>query len=646
MPTRLKITLALLILAFALTGCFSLSEDITPPPGYQPPPTQPPTTPTAALPVFPVLPPDPARGAATFSEKCAPCHGNTGLGDGEKAVNISGGVPPIGTLEIARASTPAEWYMIVAQGNMTDMSRIMPAFDSLTVPQRWDVIAYVYSLSTSAEDLAQGQAVYADNCAGCHGDTGLGDGPRSSELSSSPLDFSDQAFMGERSAQDFYAKINEGEGEMPAYSDELSENDRWALADYLRFLTFIQPEGETEPQQGQATPTPAGDSPADAEPVTTDESAQTTPEGTGMVQVAVVNGAGGDVPVDAEVILYGYDNMQEAFNQSAALPENGILTFENVPMKEGWVYLATVEYDQVVYGSNLAQVTEETTESVLEITVYDVSNDPSLLVIDRMHVFFEFLTDDTVQVIQLLLLSNPSGQTVAPVDPESPLMVFALPEGATNLSIQESMRLRYSPVEGGLGIGSVRPSSEPYEVTFAYDMPYVKEKLDLELPIPLDTMAALVIAPQDGVKVRGDQLADTGARDLQGVAYSTYSAENLSAGDTLTMSISGLPKTNSDLIDTGSGDSNTSLVIGLAAFGVTFVIVGLYLWKRNRQDDDDWYDDDTTPDETALESAEELMDAILSLDDLHKSGELGEDAYRRRRSELKTLLQKLTQTDK
>lgn len=648
MPFRLKIGLTFLLITLALAGCMSFAEDITPPPGYQPPPTQPPTTPTAAVPVFPVLPPDPVRGAALYAENCAPCHGKTGLGDGPDAAKLPNPVSAIGSVELARQSTPADWYLMVANGNL---DRYMPPFSSLSVPQRWDVIAYVYSLSAPDEQLAQGALLFAENCATCHGESGLGDGPKSGELSTSPLDFTEQAFMGERSAHDFYTQITAGTGEMPAYGDELSENERWALADYLRFLTFMRPEGsaplggEATPVQDEPTAAPASDSTPGAESASTVESIENASEGTGFVQVLVAHGADGEIPAGAEVLLYGYENMQEAYNQRAELTEDGFVFFEDVPMNDGWVYLATVEYDGVVYGSNLAQVTADSTETVLDITVYDVSNDSSLLTIDRMHIFFEFIAEDTIQVIQLLLLSNPSGQTISAADPEQPLLVFELPEGATNLNVQESMRLRYSAVEGGLGIGTVRPSAEPYEITFAFDLPYEKAKLDLTLPIPLDTGAALVIAPQDGVKVRGDQLTDTGARDLQGVAYTTYTAENLNAGETLSMTVSGLPDASTEWLTTSGAGSNMNLVIGLSAFGLTFVLVGLYLWQRNRNAaDDDGYDEDAELSEgTAVESADELIDSIIALDDLYKSGELGEDAYRRRRAELKERLKEIVE---
>jgi len=47
------------------------------------------------------------------------------------------------------------------------------------------------------------------------------------------------------------------------------------------------------------------------------------------------------------------------------------------------------------------------------------------------------------------------------------------------------------------------------------------------------------------------------------------------------------------------------------------------------------------PEGAASESAESLMDAIIALDDLSRSGELPEEAYQQRRAELKAKLKEL-----
>ncbi|HIE56718.1 MAG TPA: hypothetical protein EYP88_00600 [Anaerolineales bacterium] len=78
-------------------------------------------------------------------------------------------------------------------------------------------------------------------------------------------------------------------------------------------------------------------------------------------------------------------------------------------------------------------------------------------------------------------------------------------------------------------------------------------------------------------------------------------------------------------------------MIGLAALGVAMIGVGIYFWARTRSDnDEDMLDADFPAD-----NPEELMDAIIVLDDLFRDGEIPEDAYRQRRAALKEYLQQM-----
>ena len=52
--------------------------------------------------------------------------------------------------------------------------------------------------------------------------------------------------MADKSAADFYQVMAEGvSSDMPAFGDQLSEDELWALAAYLRTMTFVTPEDET-----------------------------------------------------------------------------------------------------------------------------------------------------------------------------------------------------------------------------------------------------------------------------------------------------------------------------------------------------------------------------------------------------------------
>src|SRR3989304_4538731 len=128
---KLRHTLLLAIITVLLTACnFTLAEDVTPPPGYLPP------TPMPTLgPLYPANTPNIHNGALIYIEKCAPCHGDTGLGDGEKGKELPITVAAIGFPEGAEKAQPSAWVIQVTQGNL---DRFMPPFSSLNDQERWD----------------------------------------------------------------------------------------------------------------------------------------------------------------------------------------------------------------------------------------------------------------------------------------------------------------------------------------------------------------------------------------------------------------------------------------------------------------------------------------------------------------------------
>ena len=121
--------------AVLLSACnFTLARDVTPPPGYVPPTPAP-----THGPVYPAQAPNLQNGAAIYAEKCAPCHGETGMGDGPQAAQLPAPVAALGLPEVASQASPADWFLTVTLGNMDNF---MPPFNSLSEQERWDVVAY------------------------------------------------------------------------------------------------------------------------------------------------------------------------------------------------------------------------------------------------------------------------------------------------------------------------------------------------------------------------------------------------------------------------------------------------------------------------------------------------------------------------
>jgi putative copper export protein/mono/diheme cytochrome c family protein len=113
-----------------------------------------------------------------------------------------------------------------------------PAFSLMLVE------AYPTSFQTSpsgfsASSIAQGQPLFLQNCAGCHGAKGEGNGPAAAGLHIKPADLT-QPHLQDHTDGDLFWFVSHGiddpEGglAMPGFAGVLSADDRWALVEYLR----------------------------------------------------------------------------------------------------------------------------------------------------------------------------------------------------------------------------------------------------------------------------------------------------------------------------------------------------------------------------------------------------------------------------
>ncbi len=84
------------------------------------------------------------------------------------------------------------------------------------------------------ESVERGAVLFAANCASCHGETGAGDGPLADTLPAPPANFTVHVPFHPDGV--LFAWITEGiRGTgMPAWRDQLSEQERWDLVNFLR----------------------------------------------------------------------------------------------------------------------------------------------------------------------------------------------------------------------------------------------------------------------------------------------------------------------------------------------------------------------------------------------------------------------------
>ena len=626
----MKFRLAILVfLATFLSACnMSLAEDVTPPPGYIPP------TPMPTLALAPLQTPNIANGEAIYFEKCAACHGPTGLGDGPQGIQLGVTVPAFALPEIARPAAPAAWYAIVTRGKI---ERFMPPFASLNDQERWDVVAYIMTLHTSEEEIQRGKELFEEACPDCSADY-----------------FKDQDRMSALSAVALARIVRLGNEEIPAFGENLSDEDMWAVAEYLRSLSY---DSQPLTAQTQPTPVPAARTPAASDAGTqsaegtpseaeqaqvTDEATPVPVQGFGSVSGSIENKTGSDLPSDLTITLRGFEHdfanpsagTQEVLTLTGRANSDGTFVFENVEMPENRIFLAEANYKGVEIGSGFVIVEAGQTSITLPpLALYDVTDDTSMLTVDELDLFFSAQNEGTYDVLALYTFRNSSGRIVSVsmgTMQEIPFLKF--PEGAQGLgyeAVQDSAR--FISTDDGFAMA---PSEQSYGI-LAYSSLTRQKEMQFSQPLVLPVSLARIFVP-DGMKVEGSGIAPEGAQSIQGLAYKTYSVTGLNAGEKLTFTVSGSP--SNAAAGANAPTSNNTLLIGAGGLGVALILAGAWMYLRDRRqsgaEEEEEEDDE-------YESSEDVMDAIIALDDLYRAKKISDEVYRKRRAELKEILKEM-----
>jgi mono/diheme cytochrome c family protein len=616
----------LALLTLAASACsISLAEDVTPPPGYQPPAPAPLPTPAPVQVSLPDRTPDLARGAAIYAESCQPCHGSAGLGDGPQAAQLPNPATALGDPEIARQAEPEAWYRVVTQGRL---DRFMPPFTSLSDAERWDVVFYALTLSGDSQGQGAASAAYQEQCAACHGEDGAGDGPEAASLSVAPTSFLDPAFLAVRSGAQLYGAITSGiPPAMPGFEAALSDEARWALVEHLRSLALT-----ADPVQAASAgeEVPQADLESTPEEIAAPEAAAVS---SGTVTGVVVNGSGAQVPGGLEVVLHGFDHIEEVYTATTTIEADGSYSFGDVEMPEARIFMVSVDYSDTTYTSDLAIAEADSQALNLPVTVYETTSETAALVIDRLHIFIENIGPDLLQVTELYLVSNAGDRVVVPEDQGQPVVRYTLPAEAQNLRFQPGTQTtRFVELPDGFGdTMGIPPGTGQYQVMYAYDLTYDRG-LDYVKNHDMPVNSVIVLLPDMGLRVRSDQLQDAGPREIQGEQFLVYTSQRLDTAAPLELSLTGrLRSPGVSAIDATPG---SALMIGMGVFGLSLVVTGAWVYRRaaGRRK--------KPPAEEEMAPADPgaLMDSIIALDDLYRSGELPEEAYRQRRSELKDRL--------
>lgn len=623
--------ITLVLFAAFLSACnFTLAEDITPPPGYVPP------TPLPTLGnLFPGQAPSIANGAAIFAEKCQPCHGDMGMGDGPQGKQLGVSIPAFGLPEVARAASPAQYYEVVTRGRM---DRFMPPFASLDEQERWDVVFHVLSLHTTPEQVEQGKQLFEANCADCSTDF-----------------FINQEKMSALTEVELARLLKQGNDQVPPFGANFTEGELWATAAYLRSLSFAAEPASTptpEPVTVTSTPATAESATPSAEGTPIEGTAQaeapseaTAPSqpGTGTVSGVIDNQSGLPLPSDFKVTLRGFEHGAdpsagpvEVVTLEGTVNADGTYSFPNVEIPANRIFIVETVFDGLAAQSEFTVAAEgDTSVLIPTIVLFGTTTDTSAIVVDEARLFVEYGETD-VAIYGVYSFRNTGEKTiVVNLEGGAEIPFLKTPEGALFQSY-EGLQDSEPFISTDTGF-AMPPSENPYGLVLVASAAK-KDEIKLSQTFVLPVSIFTVFLPE-GTTAEGAGLSDQGLQTIQDFNFQVYTSATIQAGDTIEFTMSGTPDTGTT--DTGAEtvNPNQTLLIGVGAAGIALILAGVWMYLRERKRDPENDEKETEEQGDAeFDSAEEVMDAIIAIDDQYRAKKIKDDAYQKRRAELKDIL--------
>ncbi len=200
------------------------------------------------------------EGRVVYETMCWSCHGSAGRGDGP-AVQAGTVAPPrdfhAGAFTGITATQLQADFRAQVGGLDTGHPHMQNVLNIMDEEAFSAALGYIPALTYPGElpgSALAGRGTYNLRCVGCHGPTGMGNGPGAEVLELAPADFTKDTLLVARDFEAVFQKIRNGGGgvhasSMPAWGVMLSDGDVWDLVAYISTFrpgTLSPPPGGTD----------------------------------------------------------------------------------------------------------------------------------------------------------------------------------------------------------------------------------------------------------------------------------------------------------------------------------------------------------------------------------------------------------------
>lgn len=493
-----------------------------------------------------------------------------------------------------------------------------PWGNRLSDDQIWQAVSYAWTLHTNQVEIQAGEQLYTANCASCHGERGAGDGP---EAEGELPDFSDPAYAMTMSQAGWQTGWQTAHPEIGA---EWSPADQAQVLEYMRTFSYV-PMWEAS-----------------------------LVSGSGALTGQVIQGtSGGPDPAGSTVTLEAFVNFTPVATFTTTVAADGSFAFTGLSVDPNIAYLASAPASGMRFSSPIVSLTNDQPEMETAITVYETTDDPSGIAIDRAHWIVDSQPGALI-VGQIIFVGSDAdraytGQTVEGVD-EPVTVELSVPEGALEIGFENgTLGERFRQVGDRIyDTTPVIPGDSTKQIIMRYALPYDGSTIDLaqEFAYPVKSLD-LLVGDLPGLQVEAPALANAGVQQFEGGQnYQMLRAEGLEPG-LVEVSLTGLlPAGAVDPRATGAtagADAGVVVpgtialmepwMVWLSALVVSLGLVGAVVWA--------WRQGRITSGDSKVElrrQRNDLLRRIAHLDDLRALGEMGDDTWRLQRVQLKAQL--------
>jgi hypothetical protein len=367
------------------------------------------------------------------------------------------------------------------------------------------------------------------------------------------------------------------------------------------------------------------------------------PEATGEVTGMLVNrSVGGNIPEDLSIMLHVLDqNYSQIGMYHTQSQPGGNFRFEEVPLNPGEFVVGIVSYLGATYSSQPSPFDGKSSPNI-ELPIYETSTDLSQVQVDELHVLFNF-AQDGLEVSEIYLLSNLGDRTITGTltltDSQPATFEFPLPVGADYVFFKPDSSDRFVKLSDSfVDKAPLVPGKNTSQFMVSYLAPYEdKMSYSYTAPIAIGNIDFLLPA-EEGVMIYGQNLQGPEITTLQDSSvYQIYTYKGLQAGQNVSFDFLGKPNFDTSS-ETGNGQAKSNILTSKLAIelssglvGLAMIGVGVWQWRRTRQDDSE-VDTDNQSDKSSLN---EIIAKIARLDEAKDRGEIDTAEHQQRRASLR-----------